>query len=81
MKFLTDSQYLFHPTRIEAETIIIAPDGKTENKKAIDYIFSVAEMEAILADAGFVLKEIYSIPGRKKFKLGEPRAYLVAQKK
>jgi SAM-dependent methyltransferase len=81
LKYLTDSQYLFHPTRIEAETIIITPDGKMENKKAVDYIFSVAEMEDILADAGFVLKEIYSIPGRKKFKLGEPRAYIVAGKK
>jgi SAM-dependent methyltransferase len=81
LKYLTDSQYLFHPTRIEVETIIIAPDGKTENKKAIDYVFSVAEMEDILADTGFVLKEIYSIPGRKKFKLGEPRAYIVAGRK
>jgi len=27
------------------------------------------------------MKEIYSIPGRKKFTLGDPRAYIVAEKR
>lgn len=80
LKFLTDSKYLFHPTRIETETIIISPDGSTEEKMGIDYIFSINEMEAMLKAAGLVLKEVYSIPGKKKFTLGEPRAYLVAEK-
>jgi 2-polyprenyl-3-methyl-5-hydroxy-6-metoxy-1,4-benzoquinol methylase len=81
LKWLSQSKYLFHPTRVEAETIIISPDGKTEIKKGIDYIFSVSEFEEILNKTGFVLDEIYSIPGRKKFALGEPRAYIVATKK
>jgi len=82
LKYLTSSQYLFSPTRIESETTIISPDGKSvENKLAIDYIFSVAEMHELLNNAGFTIKEIYSIPGRKQFKLGDPRAYIVAQKK
>jgi SAM-dependent methyltransferase len=80
-KFLSDSKFHFHPTRIETDSIIISPDGSTEEKKAIDYIFSLNEMEAMLATAGFALKEVYSIPGRKKFTVGEPRAYLVAEKK
>jgi len=80
MKYVVGSKYLFHPTRIESEHLIITPDGKTETKTAIDYIFSVAEMESILNKAGLTLKEIYSIPGRKKFTLGEPRAYIVAGK-
>lgn len=80
MKYLTDSRYLFHPTRVESETVIISPNGDTETKMAIDYIFSVSEMEAMLNKAGFNLKEIYSIPGRKKFAVGEPRAYIVAVK-
>ncbi len=80
LKFLTDSKFLFHPTRIEFENLFIGPDGKTETKKGIDYIFSIAELEKMLNEAGFVMKEIYSIPGRKKFTLGEPRAYIVAQK-
>jgi 2-polyprenyl-3-methyl-5-hydroxy-6-metoxy-1,4-benzoquinol methylase len=80
LKFLTSSEYLFHPTRIEFQSTILAPDGHIEEKKGIDYVFSVAEIEVILTQAGFSLKEIYSIPGKKKFTLGEPRAYIVAQK-
>ena len=70
LKFLTSSEYLFHPTRIESESIIIAPDGTTETKIAIDYIYSVAEMESMLIEAGFIMKEFYSIPGKKNFELG-----------
>ena len=80
LKFLTDSKYLFQPTRIEVESTIVSPDGTTEVKKGIDYIYSINEMEAMLKIAGFALKEIYSIPGRKKFIVGEPRAYLVSEK-
>ena len=80
LKFITDSKYLFHPTRIEFDSIILSPDGRIEKKKGVDYIFSVAEMETMLNKAGFILKEIYSIPGRKKFTIGEPRAYIVAEK-
>jgi 2-polyprenyl-3-methyl-5-hydroxy-6-metoxy-1,4-benzoquinol methylase len=80
LKFLTASQYIFHPTRIEFQSMILSPDGTMEEKTGIDYIYSVAEMETLLNNAGFKLQEIYSIPGRKKFTLGEPRAYIVAQK-
>ena len=80
LKFLTDSKFLFQPTRIETDSIIIAPDGHTEVKQGIDYIFSLNEMENMLKMAGLTLKEVYSIPGRKKFSVGEPRAYLVAEK-
>jgi 2-polyprenyl-3-methyl-5-hydroxy-6-metoxy-1,4-benzoquinol methylase len=79
--FLSDSKYLFHPARVETDSMIIAPDGTVESKKAIDYVFSVNEMEVMLNQAGFELKEIYSIPGRKKFTAGEPRAYIVGEKK
>jgi len=80
LKFLTDSKLLFCPTRIETESIIISQDGKTEIKQGIDYIFSLNEMATMLKMAGLALKEVYSIPGRKKFTVGDPRAYLVAEK-
>ena len=79
-KFLTENRFLFHPTRMETESTIINKDGVTEVKTGVDYIFSLNEMEAMLNKAGFGLKEVYSIPGRKKFSIGEPRAYLVAEK-
>jgi cyclopropane fatty-acyl-phospholipid synthase-like methyltransferase len=80
LNYRADAKYLFHPSRIETQTTITSSDGKTEIKTAIDYIFSLGEMEAILDKSGFILKEAYSIPGRKKFTVGEPRAYLVAEK-
>ncbi len=80
LKFLTDSKFLFQPTRIETESTIISNDGKTEVKTGVDYIFSINEMEMMLSKAGLTLKKIYSIPGRKEFAPGEPRAYFVAEK-
>ena len=78
--FLNEARMEFSPTRMEFDSIIITPDGKQEQKKGVDYIYSLNEMEAMLKEAGLQLKEVYSIPGRKKFTLGEPRAYLVALK-
>ena len=80
IKFLTDSQFLFQPSRIETKSEIIFPDGNTESKTGVDFIFSINEMELMLGEAGMQLKEIFSIPGKKKFTLGEPRAYIVAGK-
>jgi SAM-dependent methyltransferase len=80
VKHIYESQFLFHPTRIEFNSTFLSQDGKIEKKKAVDYIFSVAEMESLLNNAGFSVKEIYSIPGKKKFTLGEPRAYIIAEK-
>ena len=79
--FLTDSVLRYHPSRMETESIIIAPDGTREIRPGVDYLYSINEMESMLEEAGFHLKVVYSIPGRKKFTLGEPRAYLVAAKK
>jgi len=78
LKIVSHSKYLFHPARVETETQMIDSSGETEHKTAIDYVFSVNEVEQMLGEAGFALREIYSIPGKKKFSLGEPRAYIVA---
>lgn len=80
-KVLTDSNFLFDPTRIETEFTIIDKDGNTEIKEAVDYIFSYSEMQKMLKAAGFTLKEAFSIPGKKKFTIGEPRAYIIAERK
>lgn len=80
LKFLTKSRILSNPFRIETESTIMAPDGKKELKTGVDYIFSLPELEKMLNETGFTLQEVYSIPGRKKFTVGEPRAYLVAVK-
>ena len=80
VKCLYTSKYLFSPARIETESIFIAPDGNTEIKKAVDYIYSLNETEAMLNKSGLAVKEIWSVPGKKKFTLGEPRVYIVAER-
>jgi 2-polyprenyl-3-methyl-5-hydroxy-6-metoxy-1,4-benzoquinol methylase len=78
--FLAESKFLFHPTRIETINIIIPDKGEREEKIGIDFIYSISELETMLNKTGFQLKEIYSIPGKKPFTVGEPRAYIVAEK-
>ena len=80
LRWLSDSRVFFNPTRIEIETTIIPAKGPEEKKKAIDYVYSLNEMETMLNKFRFEIKEIWSIPGKKKFTLGEPRAYIVAEK-
>lgn len=78
--FLTDSKYLSDPARIETKSIIITDKGEREEKTGVDYIYTIPELESMLNKTGFQLKEIYSIPGKKLFTAGEPRAYIVAEK-
>ena len=80
MKLIAENKFLSDPLRIESETIIITPEGNKETKKAIDYIFSISEYEQMLNKTGLKLHEVFSIPGKKKFEPGEPRAYIVAEK-
>jgi len=79
--FYAESKFLLRPTRIETNSIIISENGEKEEKSGVDYIYSIAEIEVMLNKTGFELKEIYSIPGKKQFTFGEPRAYFVAEKK
>jgi len=80
LKLLTDSRYVFSPARIETEAVIMAPDGSSEVKMSIDYIYSLNETENMLNESGFRMKETWSIPGKKKFTINEPRIYIVAEK-
>jgi len=80
IKFLVDNNYLISPSRVETDSIFITPDGKTELKKAVDYIYSLNETEELLSKSGLAMTEVWSIPGKKKFTIGDSRAYIVAEK-
>jgi SAM-dependent methyltransferase len=79
-RYLVDNKILFNPTRVESETTILPANGGEEKRKAIDYIYSLNELRMLLEHSGFSISETWSIPGRKKFALGEPRVYFVAEK-
>jgi SAM-dependent methyltransferase len=80
VKFLTDSKILFRPTRIETTNYIIGGNGQTEIKEALDYIYSLNELAYMLTTAGLSFNEIFSVPGKRKFLIGDPRVYLIATK-
>lgn len=80
INIISQSKYLFYPSRIETETVMTGPGGTVENRLAVDYIYSVNEIGNFLRAAGFELVEIYNIPGRKKFALGDPRAYIIGRR-
>ena len=79
-QFEAESAWHFSPSRIEIKSSIISTDGISEDRASVDYIYSLNEMEWMLEAGGFQMKEVFSIPGRKKFSLGEPRAYIIAEK-
>jgi cyclopropane fatty-acyl-phospholipid synthase-like methyltransferase len=79
VNIVSTSRFLFHPARIETETQMTGADASSESKIAVDYIYSVNEIEELLNGAGFQLEEIYDIPGKKKYSLGAPRAYIIAK--
>jgi len=78
--FLTENRFLFDPTRIETDSIIITDSGEREVKKGVDYIYSLAELKTMFEETGFRFNSVYSIPGKKIFALGDHRAYLVVEK-
>ncbi len=80
-KYLIESKYLFNPTRIESDHIIIKAGMEPEVVKGIDYIFTASELNEILNTAGFSLNEMYSTPRKRKFQFGDTRVYIVAEKK
>ena len=79
IKCLYNGRYLFSPARIETESLFISPDGNTEIKHAVDYIYSLNETESMLNKSGLKMTAVWSVPGKKKFVLGEPRIYIVAE--
>jgi hypothetical protein len=79
-KYLLDNEYLLQPTRVETRHTVIAPDGSTEEKNDIDYIFSIGEMEQMMNEAGLQLTEAFSTPRKRPWQLGDEYLYLIAQK-
>lgn len=78
--YLTDNAFLFNPTRVETDHILIHSNGTKQTIKGIDYIFTVAELSSLFERTGFRLMDIYSTPRKKKFRLGDTKAYIVAEK-
>lgn len=79
-KYLQENEYLFNPSRIETDHIIITENGEMETIKGIDYIFTISELQALLKEASFEWVDIFSTPRKRKFVLGDGRAYILVRK-
>ena len=75
----TRSRRLQDPERIESITVFISPRGEREEKQAVDYVLSLEDYRDLFKKTGFALQEVYSIPGKKLFEPGDPRAYIIAE--
>lgn len=78
--FITEAKKLSDPNRMEIVTTMIPQAGQSETKTAVDYVYSINELTELFKKSGLSLVEVFSIPGKKKFTEGEPRAYLVVKK-
>lgn len=79
-KYLLDYTFCFNPNRIESEQTIVTADGAVETLKGVDYIFSLDELQVMLAQAGMRLEAVYSTPRKRPFAMGDGRAYIVARR-
>jgi len=79
-KCLLEYHYQFHPSRIESEQTIIAPDGSVEIINGIDYIFTLDELETMFNEVGLKTKALFSTPRKRRFSVGDGQIYIVAAK-
>ena len=77
-RYLVSNRFEFDPTRIESTHIIYPANGEAEELKAVDYIFTIRELQGLLNASGFVPGKVFSTPRKKPFVLGDGKAYLVA---
>jgi cyclopropane fatty-acyl-phospholipid synthase-like methyltransferase len=79
-KYLLEYKYFFNPSRIESEHTIVTPEGTIEVIHGVDYIFTLDELESLFRQAGLRLKNVYSTPKKRTFRMGDNKAYLVIEK-
>ncbi|MGZ3880751.1 MAG: SAM-dependent methyltransferase [Flavisolibacter sp.] len=79
-KCMLEYKYCFFPSRIESEQTIISPEGAVETVKGVDYIFTLNEVDGMLAEGGLRTRDVFSTPKKKRFTLGDGRVYIVAEK-
>jgi SAM-dependent methyltransferase len=78
--YILERQFFFHPSRIEQKHTITDKQGATEVLEGVDYIFSINEFETLFSHVGLKLMDVFSTPRKRKFRIGDQHAYLVAEK-
>ncbi|RYY96629.1 MAG: class I SAM-dependent methyltransferase [Chitinophagaceae bacterium] len=79
-RYLISNRFQLEPARIESEHILIDRENRVETLQAVDYIFTIGELGAMMTDAGLRPGPVYSTPRKRPFGMGDGRAYLFATK-
>lgn len=79
-RYLISNRFEFNPTRIESTHIIYDEKENKEELRAVDYIFTIRELQTLFSGAGFVPGKIFSTPRKKAFTLGDGKGYILANK-
>jgi 2-polyprenyl-3-methyl-5-hydroxy-6-metoxy-1,4-benzoquinol methylase len=79
-RYLIANQYFTDPSRIESLHIILDREGKREEIKGVDYIFTIRELSGLLSSGGYTPPVVYSTPRKRPFQLGDGKAYLVSKR-
>ena len=79
-KILMSNRFCFQPSRIESEHIVIGENKVIETIHGVDYIFTLAELEAMFAEAGLQTTGLFSTPRKRPFRLCDSNIYVVAKK-
>jgi cyclopropane fatty-acyl-phospholipid synthase-like methyltransferase len=79
-KCIVESRYQFIPSRIEFEHTVVSPEGRVEVLEGVDYIHTLNELQQMFRAAGLSIEGVYSTPKKKKFVVGDVRAYIMAKK-
>lgn len=77
--FLEDNRYSAERSCVETEFTFVR-NGKTETRSGRQYIYTVAEIQRMLREAGLKTLSLMSGLDKKPFALGAQVLYLVAQK-
>lgn len=77
--FLSERRYHAEDSVVQSNYRIIK-QGQTEIKTAYHYVFTLAEIRRLLAEAGFSEIKQYGTLDKSPYKLGDRQAYIVAKK-
>ncbi len=78
--FLSSNQYVAAESRLDIQYTFIR-DGAVDVREASSYIFTLAELRRMLAQAGMYGVEFFRSLERQPYEFGTPRLLLVAEKR
>ncbi len=78
-KYFLENTFKFQPTRIESTQTIISKEGKIETREAVDYLYSINELEELFLLNNLKIAALYATPRKKPFTIEDAQVYIVLE--